>query len=330
MNNTLTNFKLIIKHFILNIKYIFSNPFSLFALIFFMLIGSLLPTVLFPFFVIGGIQVIFSVSIPLLIILGAVSHNWRNSTFMKNENLTNSSDVIYWMSIILVIFIVGNIQQLSMELMNYLFSILDILLDNWAFISTAHVPFLKYDNINAINYIYAMEINLVIVFSVFFMINSFFSNVKNYYIFILGLMILAIIFGGGLSEMFTTSQWKSTYGEHEIFENYRLTNPVFHPAMFPKQIFIPILAISPFYSSSEFYLHTITWGISGHNAAPFESATSTVQHFMTASYASSQLPFLLTFTSETWQWSLMMIMPYFWLSLSLTTGILKAKFSKKV
>ncbi len=303
--------KLLIKRFIFNMEYIFSNFYVWFIFAGFLFLGLLLPTIFFPFFVIGGVQVIFSISIPLLVVLGGVSYNWKKSTLMNNEILTKSNKFVYWLSIILVIFVIGNIQQFCMELINYLSSLAGILLNNWSFLGDDYINSLNYNNVNAINYIYAIEINLVIVFSIFFMTGRFFSNIKNYYIFISVLMIFSFIFGGGLSEMFTLYELNNPINPSST--NFFLTYPKFYPPLFPKQMFLPTLLISPFFSSSTFYTHTISWSIAGHS---------------TSTYTKTILPFLLTFTKDNWQWSLTMIMPYIWLVTSLITGVLNSKLPK--
>ncbi len=307
--------KLTVKQLILNIKYIFSNFTPVFSLVFFLIVGVTLPIVFFPYFVIAGVETIISISIPLLLILGGISYNWKNSTLHQNEQITKSNKITYWVSIVLVLFFVGNLQTILMEVMNYICSSFGLFLENWSFLSDQTIPVLNYSNINFINYFYFTEINLMLVFSLFFLISRFFKNVKNYYICVLLMFILSVIFGGGLNEFFGGLDYMGKKGEGDTLFN---TFPSFKPSMFPKYMFLPSLIICPFFTISEFYTHSIAIHLSG----------ATWGHYNVHD-RSLILLFVFSFTDNSWQWSIVMLMPYIWMASSFSIGVLHNHLSRK-
>ncbi len=196
--------KLPIKQFSLNIKFIITSGFIIGFFIGFIFLSEIITIIFVPLQLAGSLKLELAITCPILLMLGAVSYQWKTSTLNRNEFLSNSSKSSYYISLILTILVVGNILIFILIALDSITLLLGLQLKEWVWEGGdrfAHGDF-NLSNINFISILYAVELDLGVTFAIYFLIHRFFNNSKNYYIFILVFMILTVIFGGVFTNLF--------------------------------------------------------------------------------------------------------------------------------
>ncbi|NQX83220.1 MAG: hypothetical protein HRS50_00700 [Mycoplasmataceae bacterium] len=258
-----------------------------------------------PFALSGSVKLILSVTIPALIFLGYLSYNWKRSTLNINEQISGTNRMVYYSSLLLTLFVIGNIFSFIMLGLDIGFGELGWQLKDWGFLNGERLNGINYGKVNWFNVFYSYQINILLIFSIYFFMNRFFKNIKNYFIFFLILVFLGVIFGGTMNTYFsgfsTIDGTQNSTGQLVYARYYTVT--------FPDAMFIPSL-IYPFFGISEFYQLSVSTMLSNY------------------SRESAPWPFLVMFNKDMWQWSMVIIIPYIHIGTYIFFGIMTSYIKK--
>lgn len=198
--------KLSVKQFILNTKFLFSNKYIYFNTLLFILLTEVISCIFSPFAITGAIKLEIGISIPILLILGSLSFEWKRSTLNKNQIINGISKFDYYISLIITIFVWGNILMILFLSIDSIFFELGLQLNNWIWEGGERIEGgkLNLQLVTMIGLIYVVQLNLLILFAIYFVAHRLFPNIKSYYIFICIITIICVIFGGLLNNPFIT------------------------------------------------------------------------------------------------------------------------------
>lgn len=300
--------KLIIKQFLFQIKYVFSNPTALLMMVFFLLCGTLLQSVLIPFRVAGAVKLELEVITPMLLLLGGLSYNWRKSTLHKNEEITKTNSNVYYMSLLLTLIFIGNMLTGAMMLLDWGTTSLGWSLADWGFLSGSRESSIDWNNIRFENILYIVETNILLTFAFYFFFHRFTTNEKSYYVVVLVTLILMVIFGGSLNQYF--GGYRTLDGQSGSAASNSIVYGHFQTWTFPEEMFVPSLLL-PFYSTGTFFNESFT--AAGSNMWSEKQV----------------LLFGIKFAQDSWQWSMVVIMPWIYIGVFGFAGIFMSKIKKQ-
>lgn len=149
-----------------------------YSVIFCIVVAGLVVVIFIPFYYMGGVQVGLAVNIPILIILGGLSYNWKFSTLSKNEKSNGKNKIVDHLSIITFAFIIELVLFLALNIFNIILAQLGLLLDDFTWGKNDNLSMLMWSRINWANYWYAFIINILVTYGVFFFFYRLMSNQK--------------------------------------------------------------------------------------------------------------------------------------------------------
>lgn len=281
----------------LNLKFIFSNKKLLTIISVFYLIAMVLPTIFLPFYLSGGVIILVAVILPGLIILGAVGANLHSSTLYKNISTSGIRKRTFYISQLITTIIVVNILSAVLWTIIFILGRFNIFLDGWVWEHSNRMKVNPFAHWTMIPIIYVTNQCALLIFAVYFLIDSFTNDSKTYNIIIAGIFIIGIIFGGSMNTYFSKPHniWLYDISKFKEFgisgidyyetsyngiiyvteDYYNLTNQLqdtlvnFNPdgigingQLFPESMFVPTLIFNPFYAVGEFTSTAITKGMS--------------------------------------------------------------------
>lgn len=174
----------------------------------------------------------------------------------------------------------------------FIFGKSGILLKDWVFFNGGREePLNIFQELSWAYIIYVSNPTILVTFAIYFIIKSFTTNIKTYFVVILALSIFDVIFGGTLN-----TYWIRGINDQGYMEV--LPNKV----LFPVPLFWVII-INPFYGVGQMTTTTIT-----RNAV---SANPNGLNF-----------FIFGFSNEMYMWTIVLIQPYAWILISFFIGSL--------
>ena len=301
----------IFSNVIFNVKTILKNWRSLLFLVVFFIIGVSVSIIFIPYSVSGGIDFFISVTFPMLIILGAITYNLRNSSLYENSNLSGTNKFTFYVSQFLTLFVVGTSLSLSFNFLMYILGEMGILLNiltvSSKFGSDVRIPagtnIFKYSSL--IILIYLSNLNIVLTFSVYFIIHGLSKNIKNYYSVVVMLLVIGFCFGAFINTYFDDSYRGYSDPGGGIF---------YEPNIFPNWTFIPSL-FYPFFGLNQMFVYGVSMvGINKWHIG--EHIGTMGQNFFKINFAIS------------WQWAIVFIQPYIFIIFSTIIGIIISMIQK--
>ena len=303
----MANFKKIVKQYNLNIEYLLKNSIFWITMFIFIFFSQMISIFFIPYQMVSSIKLIFSTSIPILILMGSLLFTWKKSTLEKNRSLTSSNKIIYYAALAISVFVIGNVLSLLMLLFDHLFFELNMQISEW--FSFEKVQNLNYGEVNILVLLYILQLNIVLSFSLSYFLSKVIPNIKSYYVFIFIFLLLGLIFGGAFNSYFLVFQNIDRMNGFSNRLEGELVGGFFKPEGMPKEMFIPSL-FYPFFAVSTF----------------FQSTFSTVIKDNVAIINRNFYPFLISFKDGFYQWSLILITPYVFIFLFLMVGNNLPKF----
>lgn len=280
---------------------LYSMKSFLFYIFIFVFSAVIVALFLIPFYNVGGIQIGFAVDIPLMIILGGISYNWKKSTLGKNEKIGGYSSRENHTPTILFLLIIGNALFLILLIINLFLGSLGLLKGSyvWDNVLEDRLDRLHWENVNWFNIFYAVEINIFVSYFVYFLFYKLFYSVKTYFIFVLVLFILFIMFGAAFND-YSESTKTETSGS-------TLVTPAYNAVLFPDVMFIPSLFF-PFYGAAQFYQSAVQRPL-----ADYGNMTSSNYAFR-------------IFTNDSKAWTAIVLQPWIVMTTFFMGGTLTTKF----
>lgn len=296
-------------NFKLNLKFVFSTKFIVFAVFVFMIFSLIIPTILFPYKTMGGFMLLVYDTMPLLIILGGTTYSIRKSTLYQNMQVNNHNKFIWYLSQILTIFLLGNILTFVYWPIIYVIGYLGGLMETGFGISfdSGGITRTYYEfgsqifkNGSWFNILYISNVNILVVFAFYFVVSSFVSNIKSYNVAIGVVLVMGIVFTGSINTMFDKS-----------IKNGIVT---ISSGVFPEYMFYPSL-LYPFYGTGQFVTTAVTR--LGMN-----------QRDWNVIYNNPHGYFVLNWFEDAWQWSVLLLQPYITILIYFVLGVSIRKIKK--
>lgn len=352
-----------IEIFKFNLTSLIKNKSMFIYLSLFFIMAFVLIVVLLPYRYAGGPVIITYLVLPLFVIIGWTGYNLRNSTLYSNVSITGVRKSSFYLGQILTLLVIGNILSLIFFMTVFLLSPFEIWSSNWGVLQPDPISVNPFANGAWINIIYITEITSLLTFSIYFLFHSWFKSEKFYYIIVVGLYLLGIIFGGALNNYFGTPWWYATIDGNRLsaeLTEVNLTQAQFDKLvfgtfcskgqmkisynLFPTELFGATL-LYPFFGIGQF----TTTAIFAHaTSGEYYSANAIINVYDTidASGVGDTLInqynlydltgggvswnyFSISFTSETWQWTMIIWQPYIYMITSFIIGVLISKYKNK-
>ncbi len=266
----------------LNLKSIIHRKEILFIVLSFFVMAVIVGTIYIPYYGAAPVFYLTYEILPLLIIIGWTGWQMRKTTLYKNIKSSGVGKYSFYIAQFLTIIIIGNILTLFFWSIVWLLGTVGAFKAGWgeaiSGVSKAKFNIFSYGSIFLI--IYCAELNMLLSFSLYFLLNSFIKDIKVYYTIIISIFLLGIIFGGALNDYYVMpprhytyadaiEQVYSAHGEKIIYDPLTRTYTVkeeyldeilaaqwsmsqFDPngGNFPESIFIPTLAY-PFFGTGQ-------------------------------------------------------------------------------
>lgn len=236
--------KLILKQMILHNKLIKSNPFNLFFILFFVVFSISICIVFIP--ISFGMPILFQIGtiIPIGIIYASISYLWRESTLYRNLLNTKNSKIGFNISILSSMFIYAMIFTIIILSLVWILNHFNLLLTSWYVYGGSEDFSILGGWYQWGIMIYTQIINVILMFSLCFLFQSFLTKIKTFYVLLLLLMIILFIFGGTLNNYFTDIKKIVPPGEEAYWV------PAFSKSIFPFFLYFPSL-FTPFYANGQ-------------------------------------------------------------------------------
>lgn len=281
--------KNIYKYVMFNLKSVLTSKFNAIAVFSFMIFALIMPLIFFPYKLVGGTMLMIYLSLPIFIILGWLTYSYRNSTLFNNIRISSFSKNSWYIAQLLTVIIIGNFISFFFWMFVISMGEFGWLLSEWIFEGGARIESGTYvfQNYALLYMIYITNVNILVVFGVYFIIKSFASNIKSYFIVVIILMILGIFFTGTLNSYY--SGGPNPEGEMEIYAN-----------IFPVYLFVPTL-FYPLFGVGQFTTSAVT-----RNGFKEDNG---IYNF-----------FIFKFTNETWYWTAILLQPYAYILASAIIG----------
>lgn len=286
---------------LLNFKALTKISAFLYSTIFCIFLAGIIVVVFMPFVTMGGVQISFVVNIPLMIILGGLSYNWKQSSLSKNEKGFGDNKIVNHLSNLSFVFIIGALLFFLLNMCNIILAQSDLLLDGFVWDDNVNLTQLMWDRINWANYFYSFIINILVTYSVFFIVYRLIRDQKNYYIFVVIMLILFLIFGASVNGFFGAEVEPNTNLDGNVV-------PEFNNTPFARIMFIPSLFF-PFYGAAQYYQTTVQLLLGNHGHPGLSMSIENDFVFK-------------IFTGESWRWTLTFLQPWIVIMTSFTVGTL--------
>ncbi len=293
------NVKLIAKQIILNTKTIFSNKINILIVLFTLFISTMICVIFIPFQYGAGIPFTICTITISGVIYSTIDYGIRKSSLYDNIGLTKSNRWIFHLGSLLTIIIFIFFTTTILFLILDTFNSFGWLLVNWLKSQTVEhgVPMTGFYFTSQLYLfiIYCSFLISLLTFAISFAFQHLIKTQQGYFVLLLSVVILSIIFGGGLNDY-----WSIGSEEKEGI-NSRLEDG---NHMFPWSLYWFSL-IFPFYAPSQMIgeaaeAFQFTWDVNGDGtslAYPYLAINGTVFS-------------LLLFENQDWLWNLTTTMPY--------------------
>lgn len=288
--NTVTSkFNELMLLFSFNFKTIFKSKRVFLFLIIFDIFALTLPIIFIPYWASGAMFNLIAIVMPLFVILGWTGYNTRRSTIFRNINLSGTSKNTFYFGQIITTVVVANIIAMIFWLMVALVGTQDIFLSDWIWTGKPRVGINPFKYLSLFNIVYATNVTALVVFAIYFLLNSITNDIKTYFILIMSILVISVIFGGSINSYFITAPDNSyidipwgfvnpdgsvayyedtftgdIYMSQEMWEEcggvifVETENEVIiSGGLFPREIFFPTL-FDPLYGVGEFSTTAIT------------------------------------------------------------------------
>ncbi len=301
MNIVTQKIKSIINISLLNFNILLRNYKNLWYFGIFFFVAIITPIVFMPYNFSGGEEIVFYLTTPLFIVLGWLTYNFRLSSLYGNLSISGITKNEFYLSSIFTIFIIGNILTITFVPVVFILGKLGgIFMSEWGFLGGKTFPsginLFEYSSL--VNLIYISNLDIIVVFSVYFLVHNLFLNIKTYYSFVFAIIILNIVLGGVLNTYFDDA-----YNIEGRYIPYKVN-------LFPDSYFI-ISLFFPFYGiGQQFSFGVNLTGINYYGIG-------NMGHFFT-----------INWNNNGWQWSIVLIQPYIWILFSFVSGLIINKFKK--
>ncbi len=314
-----------------NLKSFLNNLRLLSIVLIFFILGIILCMCLIPYQRAGGALLLLYQTVPLFIIMGWFSFNLRNSILFKNLKLNGYKTRWFYLSQLITLFIIGNILSLIFWILMFFFVYFGLFLSEWSFISNQFFAkgTIIFNNNALINLIYITNINILLVFSIYFAIHSLIKDSKQYYFIIMVILLIGIFFGGSLNTYWNNpignNLVKLEDGSYRI--NYKNKSMIMYGGLFPEKMFIPTLFFCPIYGTGEFLNFSVTkTGVANEIWGSKVYISEGVEYYFNLNQINNV--FAPIFYKENWQWLLVVLQPYIWILSSLFVGNIFEKIRK--
>gem|GEM_PF-1436539 len=126
--------------------------------------------------------------------------------------------------------------------------------------------------------LYLTNLEILLSFSIYYLLHSFVKNIKNYYLLLCIFIVLAIIFGGTLNTFFVSGDMSTrTIPFHSVDSKIPGRNDV----LFPKEMFLISLIMMPFYGIGQQFTFGVTL---------YDHAITNYQLFFETGLSTAKLP----------------------------------------
>lgn len=187
----------------ISFKYLRGNPWRLSLILVFPIIAISLPVTLIPLRYSFSTTILFATIIPAAIMFISITFVWKNGTLYKNTSVTSASRIIFYASTFLFLTIAVSILLFLTFVVLSILSALDLLIPTyWWNQNGSSSYYYKLWSIDFIALFYTMFEAMIITISLCIFVQSFTKNTAIMYNFLIGLMILMILFGGGFNFFF--------------------------------------------------------------------------------------------------------------------------------
>lgn len=296
--------------------------------------------------------------LPLFIIMGWTGYNLRNSSLYKNVKTTGQKNRSFYLGQILTIILIGNILSGMFFLIMAILSPFSIFSNDWGILNKGTITIEFWRNGAWINFIYITQVTILLTFAIYFMLNNFMNNERTYYIVVVSLYLLGIIFSGSLNNYYGVPWWKPVLDRNDLgvvftdqtnfevatIEQFEMIKSSITTAfdertmeiafnLFPDYLFGPTL-LFPYFGVGQFTTTTVfAQSIAGYNNSTDATITilETGEVFKLADltgYGNSWNYFSLSFTKDTWQWTMIILQPYIWILVSFIIGTTFTKINQ--
>ncbi len=270
------------------------------------LIGGLLSGIFFPFTLSSPFDYFLMVTFPILVVLGWYNYSIRNSNVQMGLNTIGHSKLESYGAQFISTWILGTLLTIWFLISFEAYAQMGLILKAyWANPKHDWIPDVNTVMFNnshwILNLIYVYNLNILVTFSLFYLVHIVIKDQKQYYIALLVLILLTFIYGGMLNEFFESA---TTYGNGVWY-------PEFKRGIFPEYMFWPSLMF-PYFSVNSMFSYGFTLTAIEHREW-FESF-STLTHYGN------------TFWHISWtysrKWTLVFFAPYVWVGFSALGGTL--------
>ncbi len=280
------NFKSLIKH-----KMFVWATLSFFAMV---LIASM---VFVPYNWGVGLFFIAYLMLPCFIILGWTGYNIMTSVLYQNVRTSGIGSFSFYIAQLITIFIIGNILSLFFWPIVVLAAHFNLFILGW-FDKAAQATtiFNPLSNFTWVLIIYNIQLTIMVVFSFYFVIQFWVSDIKVYYLIIVPTILLSIIFGGVINDYFTKPMgWENpdpASGEAWSMHQIEMIGGAFPDWMFWPSLLFPFYGVGQF-ATAAIALNATHFGIEGAQSVQFWNW------------------FIINpLIGESWKWWLVLIQPY--------------------
>ncbi len=234
--------KLIIKQFLLNNKTIASRPMNLALLVSMSIMATLFCVLFIPVRESFSLMTTFTISSTSMIIFNFIYFNYKKSSLNSNSSLTKNNRYTFVVSTILTMALFAIFNYIIMLLLLQSEDFLGIIKYDWID-NGPNSAYLRILSLPMLFILYEISLNILIVFSLSYLLTSFVKSQKTFFIYIVSLLLLIFLFSASFNNYF--------------FQQYKIDgqfNPAFNynnGTFYPTFLFLPFVVILPFFSISQ-------------------------------------------------------------------------------
>ncbi len=301
-----------------NVRFIigaaFTNKIFYLIIIVMTILGLILSGVFFPFTFSSNFDYFIIVTIPMFLVLGWFSYSVRKSNIYSGMEVSGHTKNEFYLGQLISIWVIGTTLTIWYLFAFEIFAQCGLLLSTyWVdpnFDLMQKIDTLLFKNTYwIVNMIYIYNINVLITFSIYFMVHNLVKDQKQYYIFVMILMLLTFIYGGFLNEYFDSAR---KFEDGKWYPDY--SKNLFPDSMFPISLLFPYFSVHSMFS----YGFTLT-------AIEHRSAHATISNI--TGYGN-------WFWNLSWeynkQWVMIFIAPYVWVLIGFFVGKATSKLKSNI
>ena len=185
---------------ILYLKKVLKNKVSILLILFPIL--SVIPIMIFfPIWAGSPFMVEINVILSTGVLFSYFTYNWRKSTLYKNSYLNGGGKALIYISSLLSILIIITFSSILQLILIYMLNDFNLIMVDWVF-GNPNNRSVVIENINFGGWIWGIFWITMITFSLSFFFQRFLKSEKEYFFFLVSILVFSFVFGGSLNDFY--------------------------------------------------------------------------------------------------------------------------------